>query len=166
MDHYGTVEEFTEYMDAMGLAYETPSPDDGEFEQALVRGSLYIDGTYRDRFPGTRTDGRAQPLAWPRTDATDAECEEIPDDEVPVEIERATYEAAWREFTSPGSLTPDYVASERTKSESVGPISVTYAVSDTTSMPDNQPRVPVIDGILDGLLGPHRVHYFGSAIRA
>lgn len=38
------------------------------------------------------------------------ECNAIPATEVPIEIIHATYEAALRELASPGSLSPDFVA--------------------------------------------------------
>ena len=61
---------------------------------ALQRASDYIDNTYRSRFPGRKTGGRSQLAEWPRTSVLDANREEIPDDEVPVEVEYATYEIA------------------------------------------------------------------------
>lgn len=155
MDFYGTVEGFFEYCASNGYDVDelSPSPED-TVEVILRRGSVYIDGAYLDRFPGTKTGGRSQIRAWPRTGASDVEGHEIPVSEVPVEIEQATYEAALREYDQPGSLVPDYVGSDRVKSESVGPLSVTYADSHTEgSARDAYPVIGVIDRILSPLLG-------------
>src|SRR5690606_22776375 len=103
---------------------------------ALIRGSDYVDQRYREKlksgrwvsmFSGAKTGGRNQAREWPRTGATDYEGNEIADDVVPVEVEHAAYEAALREAAAPGSLSPDYVPTERVTQETVGPITVKYA---------------------------------------
>ncbi len=129
---------------------------------ALIRASDYIDGRYRyqtaggcwrSMFRGTKTDGRGQEREWPRTGATDSDGNAIPDNEVPVEVERATYEAALRELTEPGSLSPDYVAAGQVTRETVGPITVQYASGQSDgAMPPNRPVVTVVDDILAGLI--------------
>lgn len=151
MEHYGTEEGFVAYVEAMG--YDIATSPSEEIVSGLLRGSVYIDGKYRGRFSGWKTGGRSQEREWPRTGATDTAGEEIADDEVPVEIERATYEAAFRELENPGSLMPDYVASERVESEKVGSLAVSYATSITMSAADAQPVIGMIDGILAPLIG-------------
>ncbi|NIJ89428.1 hypothetical protein FHR49_002229 [Xanthomonas campestris] len=137
---------------------------------ALVRGTDYIDGRYRvllasgrwqSLFPGVRTAGRGQPNEWPRTGATDNAGALIGPEEIPGEVERATYEAALRELARPGSLSPDFVASEAVTRERVGPIEVTYADSGAGGQPANRPVVPAIDEILAPLL---RTPYIGPAV--
>lgn len=125
------------------------SPADAK-EAALLRASVWLDGTYGAKFTGIRTDGRDQSREWPRTNATDAAGNAIDTDEVPVEVLNATYEAAMRELTTPGSLSPDYTPSQGVKSETVGPISVTYR--DGTGS-QAQPVVTVIDDIMRSLIG-------------
>jgi len=167
MDAYGTIEGFFEYCETMGydVGDLEPSPAD-PVDAILVRGSVYIDGKYRAQFIGKKTGGRAQDREWPRTGATDAENNPIPSDEVPAEIERATYEAALREHENPGSLVPDYVAAERVKSETVGPLSVTYVDSTVMSAADAWPVIGVIDMILAPLLGVVQgSFYFGEVTR-
>ena len=167
MDFYGSVDGFFLYCERMGynIGDLEPSPSDS-VEAILLRGSTYIDGKYRPQFNGKRTDGRAQDREWPRTDATDADGTAIPSDEVPVEIERATYEAALREHDNPGSLVPDYLATERVKSETVGPLSVTYADATERSAADAWPVIGVIDMILAPLLGEtQEAFYFGEVTR-
>lgn len=95
MSYYGTVAEADTYHANRGntkwaeAAEASPDPREGY----LTRASDYVD-SYRSRFAGRKTGGRAQEREWPRADATDASGESIPDDEIPYEIEYATYEAA------------------------------------------------------------------------
>lgn len=157
---YGTVTDADAYHTARGNT--TWTGDNDTKTAALQRATDYIDGRYRyqlksgvwqSMFRGTKTDGRSQTLEWPRTGATDYEGVEIPDDEVPTEVENATYEAALRELVSPGSLSPDYTPSSQAIKEKVGPIEVQYAEA---KAPDGKtptrPVVPVIDEILAPLL--------------
>lgn len=157
---YGTISDANAYHTARGNAGWTGSNE--AKEAALQRATDYIDGRYRvqtaagcwvSMFRGKRTAGRAQGLEWPRTGATDSEGNEIPDDEVPVEVEHATYEAALLELTSPGSLSPVFVAAQQVTREKVGPIEVAYSdAQGDGAMPPNRPVVPAIDDILAGLI--------------
>jgi hypothetical protein len=167
MANYGTVDGAREYFDARGV--NTDDWDDHAMLADLVVASAYIDGRYRQRlmsgawvsmFPGTKTGGRAQELEWPRTGATDYTGEEIPDDEIPREVEQATYEAALLNHNDPGSLTPAWVATSQVTREKVGPVEVQYSdASSSGSWPPNYPWFPLIDGIIapvlvSGFLGP------------
>lgn len=158
---YGTLIGANSYHTARGnVAWAEGSIP--EREAALQRGTDYIDGRYRyqtaggcwkSMFRGVRTDGRAQDLEWPRTGAKDSEGNAIPPDEVPVEVEHATYEAALLELLNPGSLSPIFVASQLVTKEKVGPIEVGYSDPQTDgTMPPNRPVVPAIDDILSGLI--------------
>lgn len=151
-EFYGTLPDATAYhADRGNAAWAAVGVTDALQTAALVRASSWLDGTYADRYPGSKTDGRAQELGWPRTGATDVDGEEIAPDEIPREIEYAVYEAALRELANPGSLSPDYVASERVKQEKVGELSVTYA-DGAGSADDVKPVLSIIDGILSSLL--------------
>lgn len=130
---------------------EGASSPDTDREGALIRATQWLDATYRSRFPGAKVGGRSQSLQWPRTGAVDADGNTIADDEIPTEIMQATCEAALRELSSPGSLSPDYNNSQRVVSEKVGDLAVTY--SDSASAADMTPVFSIIDGILEGLLG-------------
>lgn len=157
---YGSLADANSYHSERGNAAWTGT--DAAKDAALQRATDYIDGRYRymtvggcwkSMFRGVKTDGRAQELEWPRTGATDSEGNEIPDDEVPVEVEHATYAAALLELTDPGSLSPIFVASGQVIKEKVGPIEVGYASPPTDgNMPPNRPVVPTIDDILAGLI--------------
>lgn len=158
---YGTLADANAYHTARGNAGWTGA--DAAKEAALQRATDYIDGRYRrmtaggcwvSMFRGKRTDGRDQDLEWPRTGATDSEGDEIPDDEVPIEVEEATYEAALLELANPGSLSPVFVGARQVLKQKVGPIERTFAEAkaDDGAMPPNRPVVPAIDDIIAGLI--------------
>jgi hypothetical protein len=158
--HYGTVIAADAYHEARGNTAWTGS--DPLKEAALTRASQYVDGRSRWRFPsgrwtsmfvGTKAGGRAQELEWPRVGAVDHNGFEIDSATVPLEVQHATYEAALRELVSPGSLTPDYVASAQTIREKVGPVEVQYAEPKTTTFGYGTPNQPVITAV-DVLLAP------------
>ena len=157
---YGTVDGADTYHTAQGNTAWTGATE--LKEQAMTRGTAYIDGRYRyqrssgtwlSMFRGVKTGGRAQSLEQPRTGQTDYEGNEIPDDEVPTECEIATYEAGLRELVTPGSLSPDYVPAEEVKREKVGPLETEFR---DRPAPDNKtptrPVIPAIDEILAPLL--------------
>lgn len=167
---YGTLEGADSYHQARGNAVWAAGSDDARIG-ALVRATDYIDGRYRvllasgrwsSMFPGVRTAGRGQPNEWPRTGASDYDGDPIQPDEIPEEVERATYEAALRELASPGSLSPDFISSEAVTREKVGPIEVTYADAPVAGQLPNRPVIPAIDEILAPLL---RTPAVGLAVR-
>lgn len=148
-DFYGTLADANMYhADRSNGAW---AGSDKDKTASLVRASTWIDGTYGPKFIGARTLGRAQPLAWPRTGATDSEGVIIPDNETPVEIKRAAYEAAMRELVQPGILSPDYIASQVVKREKVGGLEVEY--QDAPTPADARTVVTVISDILASLIG-------------
>jgi hypothetical protein len=156
---YGTLEDATTYHAAHDNAAWAAAASDALRTAALVRATAYIDGRYRHQFPtgrwqsmfpGTRTDGRAQDLEWPRTDATDYEGNEIAADVVPVEVEHATYEAALRELADPGSLSPDFVPTSQVVKEKVGPIEVQYA--EAKGRAPTRPVITEIDEIISPVI--------------
>lgn len=155
---YGTLAEADAYHAARGRADWINGNADAR-AAALVRGSDYVDGAYRGgpgctgaTFPGRKTEGRAQEREWPRTGARDASGEQIPDDEVPREVEHAAYEAAYREHQEPGSLSPDYVPATLVTKEKVGPIEIGYAAPQGGGGNPLRPVVTVIDEILAPVL--------------
>lgn len=148
-DSYNSLSEFESYAEAYGLTLS--SADDELREAALRRGFVYINTAYATRWPGTAVKGRGQAGAWPRRYAYDASGNLIPSDEVPREVKQAHNEAAVRELTTPGSLTPDASGATRVIQETVGPISVRY--SDKGDPADAaRPTVTLIDEILAPVL--------------
>lgn len=81
---------------------------------------------------GTKTNGRDQTGAWPRTSVTDCEDIAIAVDAIPSEVKQAQMELAWAEQKSPGTLSPSgSVRDALVSSERVDVISVEY---DTATM--------------------------------
>jgi len=147
MANYGTEAGLAAYAESVGATVPA-----GDVQPALVRASAYIDGRYGLRFVGVRTGGFAQAQAWPRTGAMTREGFSIPADIIPDVIGTATYEAALRELAAPGSLSPDYVASQQVTREKVGEIEVAYVSTATLGADAVRPVVTVIDEMLAQLL--------------
>lgn len=90
-------------------------------EQALRKAADYMEAMYSQRWQGTKAS-QAQALSWPRFDVS-VDGYAILSNVVPVAVQRANAELASR--ASVGDLLGDLGAQVR--SETVGPISVTYA---------------------------------------
>lgn len=150
-DFYGTVTDANTYHVARGNASWAGS--DTDKQAALVRASAYVDSLGLDGslslFPGTKTGGRAQLRAWPRTGAYDIDGIAIAADSVPLEVENATYESALRELAAPGSLNPDYTPGAQVKREKVDVLETEYQ----TVAAGVNPVRPVVTTVLD-LLRP------------
>jgi hypothetical protein len=152
-EHYGTLADALAYHQERGNAAWASTGDDEAKQSALLRGSVWVDNTYRYRFSGKKTGGRSQEREWPRTDAEDAAGEEIAPDEVPTEIDEAAYEAALRELVKPGSLAPDFDGKAPVKAERVRVGSIEEETEyQTASAIAPKPTFAVIDGILHNLL--------------
>jgi hypothetical protein len=141
-----TEAEFEAWAEALGLTVPT-----GDIPSAQARASLWLNSTYEHRLSGTRTYGREQGTAWPRTGAYDAAGYGIPLATVPQEWKLAEAEATLRELTTPGSLLPDIpgATASDVKSEAIGSLRVEYR--DYRAM-DAQPQWVMIDRILAPLL--------------
>lgn len=152
MPAYGTLTAANTYHQDRGNVTWTGA--DAAKQAALLRASDYVDslsqrlvtpGVYEQVFGGVRTGGRGQARVWPRTGAYDSDGNLIPSDTVPVEVEYATYEAALRELTAPGSLAPDYVPASAVKREKVDVLEVEYATAVTAG--GVSPTSPVIAAV-------------------
>ena len=115
---------------------------------ALLRGSEYIDQAFRSSFPGYKTLLRSQLREWPRAWAVDIAGNSLDSTVVPVEAEKASYEAALRELVTPGSLLPDYAPGTQQKRVKVDVIEVEY------SAPHGAASVLPIIAIIRGILAP------------
>lgn len=148
VDTYASVVECMAYADSRGLSFDSGA----DAETALRRATTWIDGQYGARFSGSKTDGRAQALQWPRTGATDAGGFAIPAEEIPVEIVQATCEAAIRELAEPGALSPDVTPGKVIAAASVsGAVSVQYAAGG--GIDGQRPVATTVEDILVGLIG-------------
>lgn len=104
-ESYVSLAEASSYAQSKGLSFPTSPAEPAE--QALRRATGWIDAKYWPRFPGIRQYGRAQALEWPRVGARDAQDWPVAVNAVPVEVAKATVEAAVRELAEPGTLAPD-----------------------------------------------------------
>ena len=150
MSAYGTLANSKTYHSEHGNE-EWSEASDAALTIALLRGSEYVDFNFRDAFPGTKTGQRTQLREWPREWAFDTDGNAIPPDEVPIEVQHATYEAALRELASPGSLMPDVTLGQQIKAASVdGAVSVEY--TGPIGLQGMRPLVSVIGAILAPIL--------------
>jgi hypothetical protein len=124
-------------------------------QSALVRATMYVDASYRGRFPGYPTTGRTQSREWPRVGAYVRIPEDgrndafftgyahayafingvyyIPQTEIPREIKAAVCEGALRELTDPGSLTPDLDRGNAISRLKAGPVEIAYSGAATAT---------------------------------
>lgn len=151
---YASTDTAAAYADANGLTFVITGDDLTLAEQALRRGTKWLDAYFRDRFPGWKTNGRNQALEWPRTGAYDNATlpQTIGQNEIPIEIINACIEAAIREKATPGYLSPDVTMSEVYSQIQAGSVSLTRA--NTSSVSDQIPLATKIEQVLSGLLCP------------
>lgn len=150
MTFYGSVVEADSYHSARGNT-AWANGTNADKEAALLRASEYIDARYESMWTGWPVNRRAQIRNWPRSAAYDIYGDLILENEIPTEIEDATYELALIELVTPGKLNPVVTMSDRKTSVSVeGAVSVTYA--NTSGIESYRPVVTVVDGILAPLM--------------
>lgn len=147
---YGTVVDFKTYHNSRGNATTIVDLTDVEIESALLVASEWLDNTYRNLWDGEKFGQREQIRDWPRSSAFDANKDPIDYKTVPVEVERATYEAALRQATSPNSLSVDWTPNKYDKVSVDGAIFVEYRTF--TEASDTQTRFAIIDNILSVLI--------------
>lgn len=128
--------------------------DDATTDAAIMRASAWL-STFPN-WDGSMACGRGlQGLAWPRSGATDCDGLAIADDEVPVEVQRATFYATLAELDSPGVLTPSITPGKQTKREKVDVIEVEYMTpSDQGAATDKDPIEtlrPVLTAVYDSV---------------
>ena len=145
--NYVTVPEVDAYALALGYADWAGTVEDKE--AAIRRAEDWLDGAYRNRFPGTKAGGRDQVAEWPRDNARDAEG--IIVEGIPREIKQATMEAAMREIKVPFSLTPDIVLGKEKVLTGVG--SVQWTALGKGTINDLLPTLTSVDHALTGLIG-------------
>lgn len=117
-ESYLSVADFKTYCDKWGYSYAGNS--DTVIEQKLRLATAYIDTIFR--YKGIRQSS-AQALEFPRTTLFDYSAYEVTG--VPARVVKACAELAFKGFTE--SLYVDLDRGGQVTSESVGPISVSYA---------------------------------------
>jgi len=146
---YGTATDFRNYHEARGRDMSDYAVD-AAVESLLLTASEWLDGVFRTRFDGYKVDQREQDREWPRYGVVDRDGYYVDSESIPIEIERATYEAAYREGESAGALLRDYTPKEYRSIRIEGSIAVEYA---TVSAAMLQTQFPIIGQIMERLLG-------------
>lgn len=104
---------------------DTTVASDTDTDAAIMRASSWLSAF--PEWDGTMACGRGlQGLAWPRSGVTDCNGDSIPDDEVPLEVQQATYIAALAELSTPGVLTPVITPGKQVKRVKVDVIEEEY----------------------------------------
>lgn len=99
-----------------------------EKEAALVNGTMYTEQLYSLTFQGSRLS-REQGLSWPRSGVY-LDGEQIPEDEIPVELKRAVMEYGLTSSSTPLLPDPGSGSVKRTR-EKVGPIETETEFTDS-----------------------------------
>lgn len=157
-DTYAALTTIADYAVARGLTF--PTSPAAPAEAAARISKQWLDGTFRSRFPGYRTNGRGQSCEWPRTDAYDVAGEAIGSDEIPQEIIDAQCEAAIRELATPGSMMPDLERGGGIRSLKAGSVAIEYSGNASALT-----TYTTINGILSGLLSAASMSFIGVAVR-
>lgn len=150
--------------DAYHLARGTTAwtGEEADKEAAIRRATSWLSTAFS--WKGYRTNGRDQSLAWPRADVEDGEGEDVPEDEVPVEIVNACCEAAVYELANPGGLSPTVTLTDRVKSRQVGPIRREFFNAPATAEA-SRPVLLKVRELVSGLVATGSNPLVGTAVR-
>jgi hypothetical protein len=147
MGFYGTATAYKAYHLARGR--DESAQVDADVEQALLVASEWLDGQYD--WPGYKIyDRETQVRSWPRTCVVDRDGFYVSSESVPVEIEQATYEVAYRWLLDGAVLTPDHTPEKYKRVNIDGALSVEYRGLDAGS---SQKQFPILAVVLAPLLG-------------
>lgn len=143
---YGSDQGFRSYHTSRGRDVSTY--DNDQIAGARLVASEWIDDSFRDKFQGLKVV-HTQEREWPRTGVVDYYGHAVSSASSPVQIDRATYEAAYRELKGAGALSTDARAKPYTQVRIEGAIAVTYGSQDAESL---KLQMPIIGQILSFLL--------------
>lgn len=136
---YATATEADAYFDGMmETVWETATSV--AKDAALIKATIYIDGTYQNRFNGLKKTN-TQALEWPRVGATEHGYA-IEDYIIPKRLKWATFQAALRALS--GELAPDI--KDVVTEIQVGPIRKVVAPG------SGSPKYPVVEQLLRPIL--------------
>lgn len=121
-DAYATLASCSEYaIDYFGASLDATIPAK---DSAIRRAVVYLNSL---DWQGEPTNGRNQPLAWPRKGVYDRYGNLLPDDEIPKEIIDAQHILARAELQSVNILSPNVTAGQKVIRERVGPLETEYS---------------------------------------
>lgn len=149
---YGNAADFREYHISRGKDLPVDWLDDELVDAALLVSSEWIDGIYGSQFSGYKTGGFEQEREWPRSSAwaDNYPIHVFGTTDIPTRVVQATYEAAFRQLTTPGSLMVDYKPGKYKSVQIDGALSVEY--NQFNSAYDIQVQIGAIDTLLWPLL--------------
>lgn len=163
--NYGDATGFTAYFTARGKTV-SGSWHTADINAALLVASEWIDGIYGPSFIGHKTGGFTQEREWPRTGAQAratgvwGSYYNFPTDVIPDEVKNATYEAAYRQLSTPGSLSVDYTPAKYKKLSIDGAVSLEYAQFSNAA--ETQTKLTIVDTILALLLDSNSPNQMSS----
>ncbi len=138
------------YWNDNGFDYTTPAYTDAKMEESLRRATVWVEGTYRARWPGVKTNGRGQSRDWPRSSAADIDGTTIDSATVPAEIEGSVAEAAAFDLANTGKLHKTFTAAEqRVLTEVRG---VKWTVTGEKGKGAYKITLQVVDDLLSGIV--------------
>ena len=150
-DSYGDLDAIKARWDAVGYDYTGQS--DTLIEQAARRATEWLEGKYAVRFPGDPSSA-TQGLHFPATGATDIYGNTL--NGVPTAVFYAQCEAAYRELSTPNSLTPDIVLgaseSRAVKRRKVGPGGMEREFERVESADELKPTLTAVESLLSKIL--------------
>ena len=159
---YGNADGFKEYLGSRGMSM-TCSWTDDKINSALLVASEWLDGLYEDSWIGYKADGYKQERSWPRKSA---QVQSYPfytfkEDEIPEQVVKATYEAAYRHLNNNNALQTDYTPTKYKRVSVSGAVSVEYNDT-TTGWTDVQTQFPIIQTLMSDLIDDDSSGSFSS----
>lgn len=157
---YGNADDFKEYFKLRGKIVPEEW-DNLKIESALLVSSEWLDHRFENSWIGYKVDFN-QERSWPRQSAV---VQSFPyrvykTDEIPEQVIKATYEAAFRELTKQGSLQVDFTPNKYKYVSVEGAISVQYNSLSYAS--DIQTEIPVIEDLMSVLTDSTKSGAFSS----
>ena len=144
---YGTVDGFRSYHTSR--ARDVSDYTDATVYAQLLNATEWIDATFRNDFQGWKLEPFTQEREWPRTGVVDYYGYAVLGTSVPVQIERATYEAALRMLQNASAFNPVVTGNKYKRVSIDGALSIEYANQTIESMRE---QVPIIGQVLSALL--------------
>lgn len=160
-EFYGTAADYTTYHTARGR--DVSGQATADIEQALLIASEWLDGTFV--WPGRKFGLRGtQTREWPRYDVYDRAGDLVDYTTVPVEVQNAAYEVAYRWLADNTVLSPDHTPEKYKRVSIDGALSVEYRGLDAHQV---QKKFPILAVVLAPLLGGSNASMIsGKAARA
>lgn len=155
---YGSAAAYLAYHLARGRDESAETTD--EIETALLVASEWLDGSFD--WPGYKVGTReVQVRDWPRNEVYDRDRWTVDYLTVPVEIEQATYEVAFRWLRDSTVLSPDYTPEKYKKVSIDGAIAIEYRGLNAVAA---QKQFPILGVILARLIGGSNASSLSSSM--